>query len=271
MDRDTQSLWQTTRPRYDELRGRTALVTGSGRGIGKTTALRLAREGMRVVITSNVAADVERTATELTELGAEALPVVADLAHSEELRHLIRATVEAFGTIDLLVNNAALLARGNIFDVDEHLLDAELAVNVKGSYLASRLAAEVMREQQRGVIINLSSVGGIRAHWQGLPYDVTKGAIDAMTRAMAIELASFGIRVNAIAPGAIGTGWEQRLDTTQLQDVQERIPLLRIGTPTDIANMVAFLASNEASYITGQVLYVDGGITAQLSPRSAPL
>ena len=123
----------------------------------------------------------------------------------------------------------------------------------------------------RGSIIHISSVGGLRAHWRALPYDMTKGAIDAMTRAMANELAAFGIRVNAIGPGAIDTGWVKRASNEGIDALVERIPLLRVGTPQDIASTVAFLASDDASYITGQVLYVDGGITMQLSPKNAPL
>jgi len=175
--------------------------------------------------------------------------------------------MRTFGKLDLLVNNAAELGRGPMFEVGLTLLDSEISVNIKGAYLCAYRAAEIMREAGGGNIINISSVGGLRAHWKGLPYDMTKGALDAMTRAMALELSKFGMRVNAIAPGLIlkedsvyhrEAGWEQA--------VTQRIPLARTGTPQDIASGVAFLASRQASYITGQVIYIDGGITAQLSP-----
>jgi glucose 1-dehydrogenase len=188
------------------------------------------------------------------------------------VRRLIDSTVTAFGAVDLLVNNAADLRRKHIFDVDEELLDAQLAVNIKAPYLGAQYAAEVMRERGAGgSIIQISSVGGLRAHWRALPYDMTKGALDAMTRAMANELAQFGIRVNAIGPGAIDTGWVNRAGKAGAEALVERIPLLRVGNPQDIASSVAFLASDDASYITGQVIYVDGGITMQLSPKNAPL
>jgi 3-oxoacyl-[acyl-carrier protein] reductase len=129
-----------------------------------------------------------------------------------------------------------------------------------------------MRERGAGgSIIQISSVGGLRAHWRALPYDMTKGALDAMTRAMANELAQYGIRVNAIGPGAIDTGWVNRAGKAGAEALVERIPLLRVGNPQDIASSVAFLASDDASYITGQVIYVDGGITMQLSPKNALL
>ncbi len=269
---DSKAQFDAIRPRYEELRGKVAVITGSSRGIGKGIALRLAREGMQVVITSNVANDVEQTAAEFEQLGIKPLALTSDLGEPSEVRRLIDATVTAFGTIDLLVNNAADLTRKHFFEVNEELLDAQLAVNVKAPYLAAQYAAEVMHAHgTRGGIIHISSVGGLRAHWRALPYDMTKGAIDAMTRAMANELAPFGIRVNAIGPGAIDTGWLKRAGEPGANALTERIPLLRIGTPQDIASTVAFLASDEASYITGQVIYVDGGITVQLSPKNAPL
>jgi len=271
-DMDSKAQFETIRPRYEELRGKVALVTGSSRGIGKGIALRLAREGMKVVITSNVPEDVEQTAGEFERLGIELLAVTADLGEPNEVRRLIDTTVAAFGAVDVLVNNAAHLTRKHVFDVDEELLDVQLAINIKAPYLGTQYAAEVMREHgTRGTIIQISSVGGLRAHWRALPYDMTKGAIDAMTRAMANELAPFGIRVNAIGPGAIDTGWLKRASKEGVDVLVERIPLLRVGTPQDIASTVAFLASDDASYITGQVIYVDGGITMQLSPKNAPV
>jgi 3-oxoacyl-[acyl-carrier protein] reductase len=269
---ESKLQFEAIRPRYEELRGKVAVVTGSSRGIGKGIALRLAREGMKVVITSNVADEVAQTAAELEQLGVATLALTADLAEPHAVRRLIDAAATAFGSVDLLINNAADLRRRHVFDVDEELLDEQLAINVKAPYLGAQYAADVMREHGvRGSIIHISSVGGLRAHWRALPYDMTKGAIDAMTRAMANELAPFGIRVNAIGPGAIDTGWLTRAGEAGAAALVERIPLLRAGTPQDIASMVAFLASDDASYITGQVIYVDGGITMQLSPKNAPL
>ena len=186
------------------------------------------------------------------------------------MNQLFDATLEAFGTVDLVVNNAANMQREHFFDVDEALLDAHLADNIRGPYLCAHRAAEIMRDQGKtGSIIHISSVGGKLAHWRGLPYDMTKGALDAMTRAMALELAEYGIRVNAIAPGATAT---ERVASNPavVQDYSTRIPLYRFGTPLEIGGMVAFLASPEAAYIIGQIIYVDGGLTIQLGTREQP-
>lgn len=263
---ELQELYQSIRPRYPELQGQVAVITGSTKGIGKGIALRLAREGMKVVINSRTAADVENTTAELRDLGAQVIGVTADQSHTSEVNRLFDETLKAFGTVDLVVNNAADLSRGHFFEVDEAWVDRELAANIKGPYMCAYRAAEVMRQKGSGNIIHVSSVGGLRAHWAGLPYDVTKGALDAMTRAMAIELAPMGIHVNAIAPGATFTEAWGPVDAPWVKEVAQRIPLGKLGSPLDMAGTVAFLASPDASYIIGQVIYVDAGITAQLSP-----
>ncbi|MCJ7735750.1 MAG: glucose 1-dehydrogenase [Anaerolineae bacterium] len=270
-----ETLFDSLPIRYPELAGRVALVTGSSRGIGKGIALRLAREGMKVVINSRTAAVVQATTAEFRSLGVEAVGIPADVGVTDDIDRLFREVVVSFGGVDLLVNNAAAVRREHFFDVDEPLLDQHLASNVKGPYLCSVRAAEIMRSDRRsdrrsnhgGGIVHISSVGGIRSHWRGLPYDVTKGAIDAMTRAMALELADFGVRVNAVAPGATRTERSAPAGSSREQALLPRIPLRRYGLATEIGAAVAFLASPDAAYITGQVLYVDGGITAQLDMR----
>jgi NAD(P)-dependent dehydrogenase (short-subunit alcohol dehydrogenase family) len=146
-----------------------------------------------------------------------------------------------------------------------------VAANIVGPYLCASRAVELMRVAAGGGgIVNISSVGGFRAHWRGLPYDATKGAIDAMTRAMAIELAEYGIRVNAVAPGATRTDRSPAPESELAGRIRKRVPLGRFGAPVEIGHAVAFLASDDAAYITGQVLYVDGGVTAQLDPKTNP-
>ena len=268
---EVTTVFESIRPRYPELKDQVALVTGSSRGIGKGIALRLAREGMKIVIHGLDPQEVETTTQELQALDVPTIGITADFTRDDEINHVFQVTLDSFGTLNLLVNNAADLRRKTIFEADQKLLDNQLAVNIRAPYLCSVRAAEIMRPNKRGNIINISSVGGLRAHWTGHPYDLTKGAIDAMTRAMALDLAQIGIRINAIAPGAIRTEQSAPPDDPRMMAVAQRIPMARFGTALEVGATVAFLASEEASYITGQVIYVDGGATVQLSPPGQPI
>ncbi len=268
---DIRSIYDTIQPRYAELSGQVAVITGGSLGIGKEIAARLAREGMKVVINGRTAKTLEATAAELRAVGADVLAVRGDVGRTADINRLFAETLRAYETIDLLVNNAADMRRVPFFEVDEAMMDDSFASNIRGPYLCAYRAAEVMREKRRGSIIHVSSVGGLRAHLPGLPYDVTKGALDAMTRAMGVELAEYGIRVNAVAPGATRTEKTLPDGSLKAQEVAARIPLRRYGTGLEMAAAVAFLASDEATYIVGQVLYVDGGITAQLHPPGQPI
>jgi 3-oxoacyl-[acyl-carrier protein] reductase len=269
---DTASRYGGIQPRYPEFEGQVAIVTGSSRGIGKGTAIRLAREGMKVVINSRDAEAVQTTAAELGALGVEALAIPGDVGRDDDVDRLFNETLAAWGKVDLVVNNAADLGRVPFFEVSRAMFDGQLLSNIRGPWLCSRRAAEAMRAAGRGSIIHISSVGGLRAHWPGLPYDMTKGAIDAMTRSMALELSEYGIRVNAIAPGPIlNERWAARMSSERAQEAARRVPLARFGYPEEIGAAVAFLHSSDATYITGQIIYVDGGLTAQLSPRGQPV
>lgn len=262
---DLRDEFESIEPRYPELRGRVAMVTGAAKGIGQGIAFRLAAEGMRIVAPDVDSESLEVTAGMLRDGGAEVLPFHGDLSNSEEIEELFDATVQAFGSVDLLVNNAADLFRKYFLDDHEALLDRQLATNVRSPYLCSQRAAAIMRAGNGGSIIHISSVGARRAHHRGFPYDVTKGAINALTMAMAIELGQYGIRVNAIGPGLTHTYLTDALtDPDSYREAAESVPLRRYGTPSDIAALVAFLASSEADYVTGQVIYIDGGLTAQL-------
>ncbi len=253
--------------RHPELADRVAVVTGAAKGIGQGIASRLARERMRVVVADVDGEALAETVDGLSQLGASALAVEGDLSRGDGIDELFRASLDGFGTVDVLVNNAADLERRHVLDDHVELLDLQLASNIRGPYLCSQRAAVVMAGNGGGSIVNISSVGAARAHHRGVPYDVTKGAVNAMTLAMAIDLGHHGIRVNAIAPGVTRTyRTEPHVGTATYRATESRIPLRRFGTVDDIAAAVAFLASDESSYITGQVIHVDGGITAQLSP-----
>jgi NAD(P)-dependent dehydrogenase (short-subunit alcohol dehydrogenase family) len=264
----TRSIYESIPRRYPELAGQVAIVTGSSRGIGKGTAQRLAREGMKIVLHGYEANELKATANEFRALGIPSAAIVSDFSATDGVDVLFEGALKAFGTVDLLVNNAADLRRESIFKVSTELLDHQLAVNLRAPYLAAQRAAEIMLPKKHGSIVSISSVGGGRAHWNGLPYDVTKGGIDAMTRAMSLDLANVGIRVNAIAPG-----WITDRDPTnsQVRELAHRIPADRPGKTLEIGAAVAFLASDDAAYITGHILFVDGGLTAQLSGREYPI
>ena len=267
MNIDLETLYHSSLPHYPELKGQVAVVTGAAQGIGQGIAVRLAREDMQVVLADKDQEKLVSTVSRLRQLGATVSGFHGDLSQSDVIQELFKQTIDTFHGIHLLVNNAADIQRRRLLDDHEALLDQQLACNIRGPYLCSYQAAKRMQASGGGGnIIHISSVGGLRAHEMGLPYDVTKGAIDAMTRAMAIDLSEYNIRVNAIAPGVTHTYRWSTADPDAVQAVLGRIPLRRFGTVVDISAMAAFLASSEASYITGQVLYVDGGITAQLSP-----
>jgi 3-oxoacyl-[acyl-carrier protein] reductase len=198
-------------------------------------------------------------------------PFLGDLSQAEFIEKLFDQTIKKFAGVNLLINNAANLDRFRLLDEHEDVLECQLETNIRGPYLCSAHAAKYMSQADGGTIINISSVGGLRAHWIGFPYDVTKGAVDTMTRAMAIDLAEYNIRVNAIAPGAIRTRRTPPSDNPIVREMSERIPLQRFGLISEISSVAAFLASPEASYITGQIIYVDGGITSQLAPPGQKL
>lgn len=264
-------LFQAATPRYPELKGKVAIVTGSSQGIGLGIAVRLASEHMRVVIAG--LDGVSSVVNELRGLGVEVHGVQGDLGERDQLAHLVDETVDAFGSVDVLVNNAAILDRTRLAKMDVDLLDRQIAVNMRAPLLLAQRAAEMM--SGGGSIINISSVGGLRAHEEAFPYDVTKGALDSMTRALAIDLAARNIRVNAVAPGSVASRRVvDHLNTnpdSAYHNAPTRIPLGRRASVLEIGSVVAFLASDDAAYITGQVIYVDGGLTVQLSPRGQPI
>ncbi|MDX1415182.1 MAG: SDR family oxidoreductase [Candidatus Promineifilaceae bacterium] len=251
-------------PRYPEFQKQVAVITGGANGIGLGIVLRLAREGMRIVIADMDEQALTAVASALHGQGVDVVPFAGNVSQPDTIRALFKTIVENFDSVDLLVNNAADLRRRRLLVEHEALLDHQLGNNIRGPYLCSYYAAKIMRARGGGNIIHLSSVGAQRAHWKGFPYDMTKGAINALTRAMAIDLAEYNIRVNAIGPGV--TYKANVADRPIHPEIIGRIPLQRAGTPEDTSALVAFLASTEASYITGQVIYIDGGITAQLSP-----
>ncbi len=252
------------------LKDKVAIVTGAGQGIGRGIAERFALEGAKLVINDKNEATLREVESALKADDRELLAVQADVSLSDDVGRMFDETIARFGTVDVLVNNAAWsIPTGHFLDMTEDFWDTVIRINLKSVFLCSHRAASIMAEQKKpGSIVNISSFGAIRAHREMVAYDAAKGGIEAATRAMALDLAPWKIRVNAIGPGLTATPAVTDYLPTEKQQKQllSTIPLERLAEPSDIAAAVLYFASDDASYVTGQILYVDGGVVAQLRP-----
>ncbi|MDP2854470.1 MAG: SDR family oxidoreductase [Smithellaceae bacterium] len=243
------------------LEGKVALITGGSRGIGRASALALADAGANVIVSSRKIADLEPVAEELRAKGVKSMAIAAHNAKTEDSKALVEKVMQAFGRIDILLNNAGTNPYyGPIMDQDEKTYDITMNVNLKGIFILSQLTAKIMKPQGGGCIINTSSIGGLRAGDLGV-YCISKAAVIMLTQVMAKEWGQFNIRVNAIAPGIIKTRLSEALwkDPEVNDKALGSIPLMRLGEPEEIAGTVVFLASKAGSYITGETIVVDGG------------
>lgn len=241
--------------------GTVVVVTGGAQGIGRATAERFLSEGARVVI-ADIAAD--RLAATAREIGPpdRVLPVVTDVSRKEDVDALIARAVEVFGRVDVMVNNAGIAPVTRFLDVTEEIFDRVLAVNLKGAFLGTQAAARQMIAQgQGGVIINMSSINSGLANPDVAPYAISKGGMNQVTSTAAVALAPHGIRVCGVGPGTIATEIIRGAFTERagMDAILARTPIGRLGEPEEIAGVVAFLASDDASYITGETIYPDGG------------
>lgn len=261
----------------DRLRGKVALVTGASRGIGRAAALGLARAGADVAVNYHCPAtaefgrhneeDVRTVVAELEECGVRGLAVRADVSRADEVDRMVQHVVTELGGLDILVNNAGICPFHDFIDMPEDLWDRVHAVNLKGAFLCSQAAGRVMVRQGRGGrIISMSSISALVGGAQQAHYAATKAGIHSLMQSIAISLGPHGITCNSVMPGAILTdiNAEDLSDETKLARFQERIPLGRTGEPDDVAGPVVFLASDDARYVTGSSLLVDGGMFVNL-------
>jgi 3-oxoacyl-[acyl-carrier protein] reductase len=246
---------------YESLQDKVVLVTGAAGGIGRAIAERFAGQGCKLVVNDVDAEAANAVVRAIGESGGTAVSAVADVSDGAQVAAMFDTLVAEFGDIDVLVNNAGLVSPMlHFFEADEAWWRRILDVNLTGHFLCSHVAARMMAKAGGGSIINMSSGGATRAHRAFTAYDATKGGIEALTRAMALDLGPYGIRVNALMPGSIDTSG-LGLDARKLRG--ENVPLGRIGEPIDMTGAALFLASDDASYITGDVIRIDGGMLAQ--------
>jgi NAD(P)-dependent dehydrogenase (short-subunit alcohol dehydrogenase family) len=245
------------------LKDKVAIVTGAGRGIGEGIALRFAEEGARLIVNDVKEADANRTVEGIKSKGGQAVAVIGSVASRQVAQKMVDTAVQEFGTVDILVNNAGVIRDALLHKMTDEQWDQVIEVNLKGVFLCTQCAARVMREKGYGKIINISSDS-----WRGNPgqinYAATKAGVIGMTKTTAKELGPRGINVNVISPGWIWTDMLKSMPQAMIERMEkslpERVPMNRKGYPEDVANLALFLASDESSFITGQLIHCDGGL-----------
>lgn len=243
------------------LKGKTAIITGSGRGIGKAIAMKLASYGANIVINDIPSSDyADATAEEIKAMGVDSIVVKGDVRNADDVNNLIQTTLDKFGTVDIFVNNAGVTRDGLMLRMSEDDWDLVLDINLKGAFNCIKAVARPMMKQRGGAIINIASVVGEMGNVGQANYSASKGGLIALTKTTAKEFASRGIRCNAVAPGFIASDMTDKLSDEVKKQYFAAIPLGKFGQTDQIADVVAFLASDMSSYVTGQVINVDGGL-----------
>ena len=244
----------------NKLSGKIAIVTGAGKGIGREAALAIAAEGATVVAVARTQADLDETVKMIEDNGGSAISLSRDLTDGEQVQSMVDTVIEKYGKIDILVNNAGITRDGLIMKMSEEDFDRVLDTNLKGAFHTIRHASRYFLKQKSGKIINISSVSGVMGNAGQANYSASKAGVIGLTKSVARELASRGITCNAVAPGFIETEMTEAMPEAAREAVKKQIPLQRTGQVSDVAGVAAFLASDLADYITGQVISVDGGM-----------
>lgn len=247
------------------LKDKVAIVTGSGRGIGRAIAIKLAKAGAKVVVTSRHTEECDEVCEVIDSAKGESLCIKCDVSKKEEVDHLIQKTIEAYGDIDILVNNAGILRQKPLTDMTEEDWDSTMDINLKGAFLLAQAVAPFMIKKKAGKILSIASVAGEVGFTNISAYCASKGGLINLTRELALELAPFNINVNAIAPGVIETKMTESMleNEASRTGLLSQVPLGRVGQADEIAKAAKFLVSNDSNYITGQTLAVDGGWLAK--------
>jgi 3-oxoacyl-[acyl-carrier protein] reductase len=242
------------------LNGKVAVVTGAAQGIGKTIALLFAAKGLSLVLCDINLEAAEETAREIEEKGGKCLALKSDVSNFQDAEKIIKQAVEHFGSLDILINNAGITRDNVLLRMKEEQWDQVMAVNLKGTFNFTRAALKVMMRKKSGKIINIASITGMMGNAGQANYSASKAGVIGFTKAIAREYADRGITVNAVAPGFIATAMTDAIPEKEREELIKQIPMRKLGTPEDVANAVYFLASDEARYITGHVIGVNGGL-----------
>lgn len=243
-----------------KLKGKVAIITGASRGIGKATAIYFAKAGANVVINYHKTKNLDQLVKECEKFRVKALPFKANVASESDCKKLVEFTIKHFGRVDILVNNAGVWTHAPIDKMPDKILNETLDVNLRGVFYLAREVVPYMKKQKSGNIINISSTAGQRGEAEHSHYAATKGAIISLTKSLATELAPWNIRVNCVAPGWVYTDMSKEvLESKEGKQILSLIPMRRVGTPVEIAGAVLFLASDLSSFITGEILNVNGG------------
>ena len=243
-----------------DLNGKVALVTGGAQGIGQVIGEELARLGVHVVLADVNGEGAARSADAINDNGGSAEGAKLDVTSAEDVKELFKNIIKKYGQLDILVNNAGITRDGLLMRMKEHDWDMVLSVNLKGSFLCTQMAVKQMMKQKSGSIVNIASIVGLMGNFGQANYSASKAGLIGLTKTTAREVGSRGIRVNAIAPGFIDTDMTRSLDEKVQEKLIEQIPMAQLGQPGDIADCVAFLVSEKAKYITGQVIGINGGM-----------